>query len=1274
MTDRTDAMTPRVGDVVARRFRVVGEIARGAWSTVYKAYQSDLDRFVALKIMHPESVADGTLVERFRREALFASQLTHPNTVSTFDYGATERGLFFIAMEILEGRDLLAELRAAGPFDVARALTIAQQVLRSLTEIHGLGLVHRDLKPENIMLCAPAGHETPDQPRDFVKLLDFGIAMATERLVGFTDAMSRLTRSGRVVGTPLYMSPEQLLEEPLTPATDIYGLGHILYEMLVGRAAFDDPSRSSMDTMLRHLEDEIPDLPGPLDTHPIQTIIRRATRKHPRDRYPDARAMLEALSGVDPATQPPSSRSGLIIAPLSSGSVRLRPGAAERQGLPGRRHELAWVEQHLAQVRAFGQSRILVVEGPSGIGKSRLVDACVQRVLSDPTEPVFLLRRHNHPRRDIREGGLWSDVSILLGLEDAGEGSLSIHLRDALREYSSINENQISVLLKLLRRDPELHHSLEELKEHRRKLFDALRKPFLALGRDQLFVWVLDDLHDEDPLTLAFLDELSQSFDDSSCRLLVLGTVARDEIDHSSGAARMLRPLMSAGPPAVYTLKLGGVARADAAMVLSAVLDAPPGVELAQSIREVTHGHPQFMIELLNQLRADGHLSLANGAYQMLGAAPSQLVAPHLAGLVGARIDAEAERSEVGGRVIMLLELVALLGGDVPRRWCRSYLETLGDKVLLPQLDPTIDAAVALDFLHEPHEQLAFCVPLAREVLLKRLITLAADEGGLGDPARLKLMSAARFLHRQWQEPTGVELKQIVRRFVAGGDPASAIRCLRHAADVAYRSFQIETALDNYLRASRLAADTATADDPEGLIVLLRLGEIHGTLGDLALAEDYLSRAKLLAEASPPSAFRSTVRGRSLQLEGELAVQRGDYERALVLLELSHEIFLEAGDDHGVARVITEIAHVRMRQGEPEAAMDPLLEALVLAELVGSVQVQTRARLYLARVRQQLGDLGRATRDAQAAIDLSDRDGNLVHRADALVELGQCLLLSGRPVEAVDTLREGIKGKLRVRDRDGIARCRKLLAVALAAAGDLDGALGELEMDIALARERQDIESAASTGVMFADLLAETVRRAHPPGCDLSLFARAEGSLGDLARLAERRQAPALYARAQTRRVLLRLYADAPALAFGMLHSVITTVEELDPVAMLEASMFDGWCVGLRHSPQDGLTSLSRLLGEATERGDHEREVLGHALAADLAYRVANSVVAEAHIKQGLALALRHRLVLEAGVFELLRLRVREQVAGAPQQAEGAFVLSPVWSAIVQVHPELAAD
>jgi serine/threonine protein kinase len=274
LTPKGSRRDPLVGQVVAGRFLVEELVGQGGMGKVYKARHLSLDRIVCIKLLKPALLEDPTLVGRFEREAKAASRLNHPNVIQVIDFGRTDDGGLFIAMEYVHGKDLRTVLRDEWPLDEARLCNIIAQMLSALGEAHAHNVIHRDLKPENIMV--EPRHGEPD----FVKVLDFGIAKILD------SDMPGLTRADVVCGTPQYMAPEQATGSALDNRCDLYAVGVILYQLATGQLPFDGPN--SMDVLNKHVNDlPVPPrerAPAAPISEAMEKLILRALEKDPFDR------------------------------------------------------------------------------------------------------------------------------------------------------------------------------------------------------------------------------------------------------------------------------------------------------------------------------------------------------------------------------------------------------------------------------------------------------------------------------------------------------------------------------------------------------------------------------------------------------------------------------------------------------------------------------------------------------------------------------------------------------------------------------------------------------------------------------------------------------------------------------------------------------------------------------------------------------------------------------------------------------------------------------
>ena len=342
---RAEAADPLIGQTIKGTYLVQQRIGSGGMGQVYKAVQINLDRPVALKLLRPSFLSDQTIVQRFHREARAASRLHHPNVISVTDFGQTEDGTLFMAMEYLPGRNLLKLMAEEFPLGERRVVQLAGQILSALAEAHGAGIVHRDLKPENVMVESRRGEP------DFVKVLDFGIAKIQEPDGG----EGRLTQTGLIFGTPDYMSPEQATLVPLDARSDLYSVGVMLYEMLAGRHPFQAATPPAMAQA--HVVQPPPPMserspPGHRVSPALEALVMRALAKNPEDRFQSAEEMRRELldcpldpglgegpaaaERMAPASSPRAPATPGSTRPRSSGSAGPpRPATPSRPGAPG---------------------------------------------------------------------------------------------------------------------------------------------------------------------------------------------------------------------------------------------------------------------------------------------------------------------------------------------------------------------------------------------------------------------------------------------------------------------------------------------------------------------------------------------------------------------------------------------------------------------------------------------------------------------------------------------------------------------------------------------------------------------------------------------------------------------------------------------------------------------------------------------------------------------------------------------------------------------------
>ncbi len=321
----------QVGNIRALgQYQIEAEIGAGAMGIVYRAHHALLRRETAVKVLAPERAGEATL-QRFEREVKLTARLKHPNTVVVYDYGRTPEGMFYYAMELLDGATLEQIVDSTGPFPIGRVLHILEQVAGALSEAHELGLIHRDIKPANIMLCNQGGQ------MDVAKVLDFGLVKEMK------SESPQLTHENAITGTPLYMAPEALTSaESVDARSDLYALGAVAYYLLVGDHVFQGDSL--IEVCSKHLL-QVPIPPSTRGGRPLPDALERL--------------VLDCLE-KKPEQRPRSAREFL----LRLAQTRSEPWDA--------RQAEAWWREHGANVRTAARA-------PAGSGRTIQVDLGLRR-------------------------------------------------------------------------------------------------------------------------------------------------------------------------------------------------------------------------------------------------------------------------------------------------------------------------------------------------------------------------------------------------------------------------------------------------------------------------------------------------------------------------------------------------------------------------------------------------------------------------------------------------------------------------------------------------------------------------------------------------------------------------------------------------------------------------------------------------------------------------------------------------------------------------------
>ncbi|MGD2155128.1 MAG: protein kinase, partial [Gemmatimonadales bacterium] len=685
-----------LGTTFAHRYEVLEQLGRGGMGEVYRALDTEIGEEVALKLLRPEITVDPKLVERFRNELRLARRISHPNVCRVYHIGEHD-GAYYITMELVAGEDLLSLVRRCGPLDPAQLIPVARQVCAGLAEAHRLDVIHRDLKPQNVMI----------DRHGKVQVMDFGIA----RHAG----SSGMTETGVVVGTPEYMSPEQIEGTGVDARSDIYSLGAILFELVTGRPPFQGPT--ALAIAVKHQTTPAPD-PRALNAQvpdEIGRLISKCLEKDKQERYQSTTALLVELERLERLVG--TSAGGAPAAPQTAAG----PPPTEEEGLlfVAREQELAGLETFLEQAMA-GHGRVAFVIGEAGSGKTALIDAFVRRAESAHADLVVASGKCDahtgtgDPYMPFREimAVLTGDVDVLRAAGALAE-ERAHRLRDVVpytaRSILDFGSDLVGTLLSgtgLLERAsaaaPSEASWIENLKTlvERKKtvpadstlqqssLLEQATRVLRSVARARPLLLVVDDIQWADTGSINMLFHLGRRI--AGSRILFIGAYRPSEV--ALGRQGERHPLESL----VNELRrdfgdlLIDLDRPEERSFVDALLDSRPN-RISEDFRDTffqhTRGHPLFTIELLRSMQERGWL-VRNEAGELIetsdidwetvparvdavveervGRLPSQL--RDIARL--ASVEGEDFTAEVAARVHSLdaRELVRLLSTELEKR------------------------------------------------------------------------------------------------------------------------------------------------------------------------------------------------------------------------------------------------------------------------------------------------------------------------------------------------------------------------------------------------------------------------------------------------------------------------------------------------------------------------------------------------------------------------------------------------------------------------------
>lgn len=894
---------PLIGRTIGGSYTIQDIIGVGGMGRVYRAEQGALGRTVAIKVIHPHLLGDEQTVARFYQEARTASRMNHPNSVGIIDFGRTDDGILYLAMEFLQGKDLAMVMHEEGPIAASRSCDILISTLDALSEGHAIGVVHRDIKPENIII------KKLRTGADLVKVVDFGLATIVE------GATTSITRPGLVCGTPDYMAPEQARGDQVDGRSDLYSLGVVLFELLSGRLPFEDDTPTRV--VLRHINDPVPDprqiAPERSIPDTLAAVTMKALAKSPGERFQNASEMQEALrSAVRVSYRAPKES---ILCPscrtenaptmkfcgncggkLPSSEKPMRPTAITQnrpsfapvsvfdRPFVGRAAELERIDALHEEARAGG-FRWVGLRGESGSGRTRLLTEVSDRFREAGD---IVVGAGAHPSgapvayAGIRQ--IIDDLRALLGPERLAAVESSDRLASPLVQ-AGFDEVKAPVGTKGRpgqSRSGAVAMALAAAAENARVMTGA-----------GAVVIVVDDLDRCDALTREVVKRLGVCVGSAPLLLLTAHATLREEL------------------PGAELLSLAGFEEeAAGALMSSTPTTLPPMVGANRLLLPL-------YIEQIDVISRHGEDQIPARIADALGLRVERLSLPARRALQAAAVLGDrcltSDLKAIGG----LEDVVAL--------------HELAHEGLIHVEDDLVE--IAHPFLREIVE--AFIPAAARRELHQRALAVRSASGA-------EIEVRAEHAYRAGEPMSAlIVLERMGDQCTQRGDPSGAVLAYRRALEIARREL---------LESGDLMMESALVSFSR------KLGEALTAAGDLAGADGVLREA--LDLAPPRSRERSVFR---LAL-ARVAFARGRHRDAMRLLGQVLEAVADGDDEALESEAQLCLGMIRVADSAPGPAANSFRRALEILERRDTQPDEVaRAYLDLARALVQVGDFGGAT-------------------------------------------------------------------------------------------------------------------------------------------------------------------------------------------------------------------------------------------------------------------------------------------------------------------------
>jgi predicted ATPase/predicted Ser/Thr protein kinase len=1031
-----------------RGYKLIERISEGGFGVVYRAEQPSVDREVAIKVILPEYAKHPEFVRRFEAESRTVAKLEHPHIVPLHDYWRDEEGAYLV-MRWLRGGNLRESLDG-GPWEVEAAGRLLEQIAEALTVAHKQGVVHRDMKPENILLDEEGN----------AYLSDFGIAKDL--------ASDGLTQPGKIVGSVDYLAPEQAKGEEVTPRTDIYGLGVVLYEMLTGEHPF--PGLTPVQLLQKHLNQPLPAIKVTRSEfdEALNYVIQRATAKDPAERYSDALDMVEAYRQALTSEEGPPLMHYETQVPAYLVGVD-EEFEIQRPVFVGRESALAQLDGYLDKALS-GHGQVVFVTGGAGRGKTALIDEFSRRA-QDTHDGLIVAMGNCNAQTGIGDPYLpFRDVFSMLAGDVEGRwvsGSLTRENAKRLWEVLPLTIDALlargpflvdvlipgEVLLAhgkaVLPTGAEQVMQLEDLLARKKSgvseleqslLFEQCANVLNIISSQRPLLLFMDDLQWADDASTSLLFQLGRRIEGNP--ILILGAYRPDEVALGRGEDR--HPLE--GVVNELKRKYGNILidlateeeEEDRAFVED-FLDTEPNrlrSEFRQALYGHTGGHPLFTVELLRAMQERGDLIHDKQGRWVEGPGLSW---DGLPARVEAVIEERIERLDEDLREMLS---VASVEGEEFTAQVIARVQNIKERNLLRELSQELEKRHRL--VREQDELRVDGNVLTRYRFSHHMFQrYLYNDLSVGE-RRLLHGEIAAVLEDLYKDETRGIAVLLAHHYIEAEDTDNAVKYLLEAAKLAQERGASAEALNSIERVLEVLPD----DEFETRLRALDLkGNVLDTLGEydacLFNEETILMLAQELEDENRIA--------EAYYLRGVTFHSLGDLQGAVQALDQAIVAAKRAGDPQIEAKALGYKVVPLTRLGEIDAAERLSEEAIRLAEMVDDDLVLARNLTNVSFFYGETGNLSKAVEMLQRQLEITKRIGALKGRAAGLGNLGFNYVMLGMYPEGISTVEQAMQISLQI---GYIAQCihnRWNLCLANLRMGNPEAAveiLEEVDLDV----------------------------------------------------------------------------------------------------------------------------------------------------------------------------------------------------------------------------------